>query len=482
MRRFTLALLLVSCLVGLRAEGGLATNGFTTHDVHAFDDQTSWSPDGRWIAYARPRTLDPGKYDLVLAAPDGSVERSLGSAGSGTWSPDGRRILAVGGDPYHRVVDLASNESRSLSVCVDDFGGIDWSPDGERLAFVVCSLSQHPLFSARWDGSSRQLVVSDGYEPAWSPDGEDIAYSHRLYCGDEGAIEIVRSDGTHHRSVRRPGEGRGRARWSPDGTTVSFSTSPGLCTPSPDRTYLVGRDGQGERLLGETPFSTHPTWSPNGRWLALTDWSSYGGLVLMSADGIAQRSFAASSPFTSWAPDGERIAYLRGSSIFVGTTTGVERRVGTGRGPDWSPDGRRISFLDAAYDGIVFFAHCDEQVFVVDAEGGGRRPVSSCWQTGSLFPDVIRGTAANDVADAYLGNDRIYGGEGRDLLKGWGGNDRLYGGPDEDILKGGRGADRLGARDRQVDVIMCGTGRDVVLADKIDLVDPDCEVVRRRTA
>jgi Tol biopolymer transport system component len=482
MRRFAPALLLVAWLVGFQAEGGLAANGFTSHDVRAYSDQTSWSPDGRWIAYVRPTTLDPGRYDLVLVAADGSAERLLGNASLSTWSPDGRRILVADSNYSYRVVDLVSNQSRPLSACIDVFGGIDWSPDGERLAYVPCSWPQHPVFVARWDGSSPQLVVSDGYDPAWSPDGEDIAYSHDLICNEAGAIEIVRSDGTHHRSVRRPGEGRGRARWSPDGTTISFSNSPGLCSPSPDRTYLVGRDGLGERLLRETPFSTHPKWSPNGRWLALSDLSSYTGLVLMSTEGREERRFATSTPWTSWAPDGERIAYLRGGSIFVGTTAGVERGVATGRGPDWSPDGRRISFLDAAYDGIVLFAHCDEQVFVVDAEGGGRRPVSSCWQTGSLFPDVIRGTGANDVTDAYLGNDRIYGGEGRDLLKGWGGNDRLYGGPGEDILKGGRGADRLGARDRQLDVIVCGTGRDVVLADKIDLVDRDCEVVRRRTA
>ena len=125
------------------------------------------------------------------------------------------------------------------------------------------------------------------------------------------------------------------------------------------------------------------------------------------------------------------------------------------------------------------FSHCPEQVFVVGSDGRGAHPVSSCWQRGTLFRDVIVGTGAADTIDAYLDADRVYGEEGNDVLNGWGGSDFLYGGAGQDLLRGGRGADRLAARDGQLDMIRCGPGRDRVLADRIDFVARDCELVAR---
>jgi Ca2+-binding RTX toxin-like protein len=51
-----------------------------------------------------------------------------------------------------------------------------------------------------------------------------------------------------------------------------------------------------------------------------------------------------------------------------------------------------------------------------------------------------------------------------------GGNDTLIGGP---------GNDTIYARDGKRDVIDCGTGKDVVYADRYDKVAANCEVVHR---
>jgi Gametolysin peptidase M11 len=57
---------------------------------------------------------------------------------------------------------------------------------------------------------------------------------------------------------------------------------------------------------------------------------------------------------------------------------------------------------------------------------------------------------------------------------------RLQGSPGPDVLRGGPGNDTLMARDRSRDAVRCGAGRDLVLADKRDVVTRDCEVVKVR--
>ena len=55
---------------------------------------------------------------------------------------------------------------------------------------------------------------------------------------------------------------------------------------------------------------------------------------------------------------------------------------------------------------------------------------------------------------------------------------RLRGGPGHDVLRGGPGNDTLFIRDGQRDSARCGAGRDLVLADRRDVVRRDCEIVR----
>ena len=115
---------------------------------------------------------------------------------------------------------------------------------------------------------------------------------------------------------------------------------------------------------------------------------------------------------------------------------------------------------------------------------------------GSKFADFLEGTAVHelfrglrgrDTIDGGGGHDLAYGGKGRDTLKlgngadtGYGGpgNDTLIGGNGRDTLYGGSGHDTLRVRDGKPDVVDCGSGDDVVIADAIDVVDENCEIVR----
>ena len=145
---------------------------------------------------------------------------------------------------------------------------------------------------------------------------------------------------------------------------------------------------------------------------------------------------------------------------------------------------------------------------------------------GTDGPDTLRGTngddnllgkGGNDDLYALNGRDTLVGGPGKDVVvdkptRGWAGGDKiLLGGPGNDIVVGGRGSDNAsgdagndllidgplressldkdsGADGTDVllvdnvpaakDIATCGGGFDRILADRKDLVAPDCERVR----
>jgi Ca2+-binding RTX toxin-like protein len=144
---------------------------------------------------------------------------------------------------------------------------------------------------------------------------------------------------------------------------------------------------------------------------------------------------------------------------------------------------------------------------------------------GTDGPDTLRGTNGDDNLVGKGGNDRLFALDGRDNLLGGPGKDlvgfdptvwrrgdkNLQGGPGNDIVFGARGSDNvlgdegndwvIDGPTREVsldkvsggdgndvllvenvpatkDIATCGGGFDRVLADRKDVVAPDCERVR----
>jgi Ca2+-binding RTX toxin-like protein len=146
-------------------------------------------------------------------------------------------------------------------------------------------------------------------------------------------------------------------------------------------------------------------------------------------------------------------------------------------------------------------------------------------EVGTNGPNTLRGTdradnlsgrGGNDVLFGLGGSDNLLGGAGKDSVLGGGeriggGDKNLAGGPGNDAVIAGRGSDNAsGGRGNDLmidgnlresshdhfsggagndvffvnhvppfqDIVSCGRGFDRVLADRKDVVDPDCERVR----
>jgi Ca2+-binding RTX toxin-like protein len=106
--------------------------------------------------------------------------------------------------------------------------------------------------------------------------------------------------------------------------------------------------------------------------------------------------------------------------------------------------------------------------------GGGFREVPA------TIKAMIDGQGTVDMLMGHAGVDVLKGGSAFDELTGFEGADVLVGGGNQDRMLGGRGSDLIKARDggRQGDIVLCGRGRDKVIADKPDKLR-GCEKVKR---
>jgi dipeptidyl aminopeptidase/acylaminoacyl peptidase len=206
-----------------------------------------WSPDGTRLAYIHVQRNGPDPFPgardwsraIHVMDADGSNDIELAAYGFGpTWSPDGRFIAFA--TAYGN-----SNASTPTVVIVPSRGGAQtvvtagaspaWSPDGRRLAIVLNErppgsafftgptedantgndLPMRSLATVNVDGSDLRTLTdgtTDDADPSWSPDGSLIAFSRdgdaNERTGAPSSIWLMRADGSGARQVTSGGDDR----------------------------------------------------------------------------------------------------------------------------------------------------------------------------------------------------------------------------------------------------------------------------------
>jgi dipeptidyl aminopeptidase/acylaminoacyl peptidase len=163
-----------------------------------------WSPDGKRIVY---RSCDGQRCALRIVSADGGQPRTLiASSASGPvtdfsdpdWSPDGKQI-AFGGQPMY-VINRDGKGLRKLPKTWGDH--VRWSPDGRKLLFIGGGPGPGGLFVMNADGTGVHRYDLKYINAAdWSPDGREIAYAAsaepmRILTLKDGSVRAVPRTGS----------------------------------------------------------------------------------------------------------------------------------------------------------------------------------------------------------------------------------------------------------------------------------------------
>lgn len=283
-----------------------------------------------------------------------------------------------------------------------------------------------------------RLTIADYFNwedvsnPSLSPDGRQVLYTRtwidQLNDRRESAVWLMNADGTKNRFLVKGSD----ARWSPDGTRISF-VAPG--EPGGAQIWVRYMDAEGATTqitrLSESPSDVE--WSPDGKTIAFgmlvrqnEDWriamptpprgakwtepprvvqkvryradrqgfleNGLRQLFTVPADGGTPRQITTGEwPANGniWTPDGTSLLFTsnrvadaeyswRQSDIYAvqvanGTITQLTKRNGPDNGPVPSPDGRFIAYT--GYDSTDA-TWKDAALYVMDANGANPRALT----------------------------------------------------------------------------------------------------------
>jgi TolB protein len=238
----------------------------------AYNSFPSFSPDGKKIAWTK---YEIGAANLWVMNSDGTNKQRLTSGPAEdvepTFSPNGRWVgFARRGDMFMKSLD--GGGLRQLTNTQDYLEGPpNFRPGGGRIAFTRigftpgcgCATSSE-LATMHRDGTDVRVVtdlsphVVEPGEPDWSPDGRTLVYGVTDYNYEPSVthIETINPDGTGRRIVfDPPPQVNGAPVFSPDGTKIAFGWG---------EIWTVNTDGSGLSNVTNTPNfgKSWPSWQP----------------------------------------------------------------------------------------------------------------------------------------------------------------------------------------------------------------------------
>ena len=280
----------------------------------------AWATTERWISMeTRARLGGVPRLIIILATIGLLAALSAGAIVIGSGGPARNGRIAF---EYQNDIYTVAPDGTDRQLLVEGAGTVDvreWSPDGTRLAYwsgldtgawklmVVDADGTDPIVVASGDGASGPSGFAI---PAWSPDGTKLAFTARTVGGPQTAcvnssdaqpsfcssrVFVAAADGTTGAvQVGDPDMSARTVAWSPDGTTIAFSSGDALKDIG---LYLMKADGTDVRRLGEVSGTSWSfmqlAWSPDGKSIAATAGletpDPHSDIWVFASDGSAEK-------------------------------------------------------------------------------------------------------------------------------------------------------------------------------------------------
>lgn len=334
------------------------------------DQNVTYSPDGKWIAYVSDRS---GREELYVSAVDGAGEPQKltdidALKASYTWSPDSTQIAFTSSDGKLRTVAVASKETKEITASrYGNVGKPDWSPDGKWLAYSKPDSSRvTDIYLVPSNGGEEKKVTFESFSessPLFSPDGRKLFFTRNdstSFSQAAGLPSIQLFSVTLERLERDPDDPEERAEMeaaqaeqrpsqTPSGEAADASAGGGMRRqtggprqpPKPVNIDWAGLKRR-TRQLTRMPFPvTDYTVSPDGRTLAFATFELAGPANVPVIYSIQE--------------DGKRLTRI---------TAGAAPAAG-GDGGGGGFGGPQVSNLDVSRDGRTLFFQEGDFVYSV---------------------------------------------------------------------------------------------------------------------
>jgi Tol biopolymer transport system component len=229
---------------------------------------------------------DPSRLTALTETPDVNEQYPILD---GTGSRIAYTLTNQDGSTEVHLMQLGSAEASDRLLVASGLGRVAptaWTPDGALLVQVVPAHGRPYVQRVDVPTGGSTIFLRGAVEVAFAPDGATIAFSAPSAVDRENwDIWVARADGSRARDVADVGTDDGFPSWSPDGTTLAFTSSP---RGNAD-VFACGAGGSHPRNLTADSDGRDVSngWSADGHVLFLSDRSHTGGLFeyVMNADG-----------------------------------------------------------------------------------------------------------------------------------------------------------------------------------------------------
>jgi serine/threonine protein kinase/WD40 repeat protein len=276
-----------------------------------------WSPDGRFIYFARGIT-SPSDMDIWRIPSGGGAIERLTNHHSRVAYPaflDERTLIYTASRPDSGsglyAMDVERRIPHAVSSGLEEYISVAASADGRRLVATVANPTSHlwtvPITnSVAEEGSASRLSLPNvrASAPRFAP-GQLLFLSSKggadgLWRFKDGAATELWS-GSEGAVIAAP-------EVAPDGSRIAFVVR----QQEHGRLYVMSADGTGPHRVTESlDTRDSPSWSPDGKWIATIAVDGTEQPVFkVPVDGTAPvRLVGGVNTSPHWSPDGERIVY-----------------------------------------------------------------------------------------------------------------------------------------------------------------------------